>query len=577
MRGMTGREWVAPIVSEGDDILSHILDARGISEGDRADFLSPPAKQALPEPYQLMGMKEASTRLAEDVVRSRKIGIYTDYDADGATSAGVLGRWARNAGNGIHALVAPDRIRHGYGPNADLIRDMFDKGCETVYVLDSGTVAKPVFDQLTAEQRANIFVIDHHMPAGELPDIGAVVNPNRLDQRPGLGHLAAVGVTFLLCVAAQRNLINIGVAQKQSMRGVMDLLDYVAVGTVCDVVPLRGVNRAFVHHGMRMVSRDVSNPLGALLEAAGKKRSSPVVASDFGFVIGPRLNAEGRIGDSTAAARFLLETDAAVIAKTAKHLSEVNMKRQSMDKAATSAAIESADQHPESLVKIAVTEAHEGVVGISASKLKDRYDAPAMVLTTTPDGHLKGSARSVDGFNIGEAIHHAVDKNIVIKGGGHAMAGGLTVSPDKLDELRDHMDEEFRMSEAFRSERQSRFDAFLPPEMVSVDMRKRLDALEPFGRDNPQPRFVVSGTVRNVFIMSGKHVKASLEHDGHHLLDAIIWGGIGTPAGDMLGDSKGKKISVAGAIEVNQFNGRESLQMIVEDIQLSVGPELSLG
>lgn len=580
MRGMSGKAWRAPDVEPGADMLTHILRARGISEEDEQGFLNPKVKDALPEPDTLLGMREAAARLAEDVILDRKVGIYTDYDADGATSAGVLGRWLRMSGREHHRLAAPHRIEHGYGPNEGLINGMFDEGCDTVYVLDSGTAAAAVLDRLPEERRAALFVIDHHMPAGPLPSVGAVVNPNRPDQAPGMGHLAAVGVTFLLCVSAQRRLIRAGHAPRESMQDLMGLLDYVALGTVCDVVPLRGVNRAFVRLGIAKVSREASNPLGALLIAASKRPDAPVRSSDFGFTIGPRINAEGRIGEPDAAARFLLETDPVVISEMAQRLSATNSKRQAMEKGTTEAAVADAEMRPEDPVVIAVAEGHEGVVGISASRLKERFNAPAIVLTESKGGVLKGSARSVDGFNIGEAILKAADSGIIIKGGGHAMAGGVTLRPERLDDFRLHMAAAYRASPVWGEEPAASYDASLPAESFSVEMRKGLDAMEPCGRDNPEPRFIVKDArVGRVFLMSDKHVKAEIisETTGRKALDAIIWNGVGTPMGDTLAAASGEGIVIAGRLEINAYAGKEGLQMIVEDVLAPEAPEKALG
>lgn len=569
MQGINGNRWSSPNLGDDHNVLTHILRARGITADKEAAFLKPSLRDELPDPHTLLGMNVAAKRLSDDIAEHRKVGIFTDYDADGATSAGVLGRWLRMSGSDFHRLVVPDRIKHGYGPNADLINTMFDEGCESVYILDSGTAAANVLNSISEERRKRIYVIDHHMPSGVLPDVATVVNPNRIDQEPGLGHLAAVGVTFLLCVAAQRNLIQAGLASKESMNNLVSLMDYVAVGTVCDVVSLTRVNRAFVSAGIRQVSRSEDNPLGALLIACSKKADEPISASDFGFGIGPRINAEGRIGQSDSGARFLLETDPQLIKDGAAKLSLTNSRRQAMEKSTTATAVLDADTRPDALVVVAVAEGHEGVVGISASRLKDRYNAPAIVLTSSEGGNLKGSARSVDGFNIGEAIHHAADAGIIIRGGGHAMAGGLTLPETRLDDFRNFMNEAYKSSPAWGRDNVSFYDLSIPAHQVTVNMRRDPDALEPCGRDNPLPRLVITNAhVDEIFIMSGKHVKAKISSikTGTKALDAIIWNGVGTPLGDALASFEGRDVSLAGRVEINSYNGKESLQMMVEDV-----------
>ncbi len=586
MRGITGRAWAAPEVGKGEGLLTHILRSRGITVENEASFLTPKVKDALPDPDRLLGLPETAKRLAEDIRKGRKIGIYSDYDADGATSAGVLGRFIRDSGVPHHDLVIPDREEHGYGPHAGLLSKMFENGVETIYVLDSGTVATAIFAQLPEDQRRSIFVVDHHMPSGDLPDVGAVVNPNRKDQTPGLGHLAAVGVTFLLCIGAQRELIRSGDRPRESMQGLLGLLDYVALGTVCDVVPLVGVNRAFVYFGLKQINearKDAAydeTPIGALLVVSGKKRSDRITSSDFGFLVGPRINAEGRIGKSDAAALYLLETDPGRITAGAERLNATNIQRKDMEKSATEGAVADAQGRKADYTIVAVTEGHPGVVGISASRVKDLFNKPSIVLTTGADGMLKGSARSIDGFNIGEAIHDAVHHGLILKGGGHGMAGGMTLRPDQLEGFRKHMHEAALNSDFGRLGANMNYDAILPVSAISVPILKALDALQPCGRENPEPAFVlrdaIVGGPKDRRIMSGKHVKVQLFAEGSRrkCLDAIIWNGVGTPMGDQLAAAEdGDRLTIAGRLSINVWNDSESLQMIVEDILHDAKPE----
>lgn len=579
MRGVSGSTWTAAEAIPGESLLTQILRARGITAEAEENFLRPTIRDALPDPDVLLGMRAAAGHLARCVLEGRNIGIYSDYDADGATSAGVLGRWIRTMNGRLAALVVPDRMEHGYGPNAGLITGMFEGGCDAVFILDSGTVASATLNPLPKEMRENIFVIDHHMPAGPVPDIGAVVNPNLKEQAPGYGHLAAVGVTFLLCLGAQRELVRSGHLPKSSMQDLAELLDYVAIGTVCDVVPLVGVNRAFVYHGLRRVKRVETNPIGALLKVAGKDLSKPVTHTDCGFVIGPRLNAEGRIGRSDAAARFLLMTDPAEIRAEAETINRTNTERKAQGEAVTATALEDAKTRIGGHAVVAVTQGHPGIVGISASRVKDETGLPSVVLTEIAPGVLQGSARSVDGFNIGEAIHHAVDKGLLIKGGGHAMAGGVTIREENLDAFREHLDAAARESDFGRNGITSNFDLVIPADAVSLAMVKSLSALAPCGRENPDPSFVLRDAKlgREAYVMSGKHLKIGVfTEDGRKkILDAIIWGGVGTPVGEWLRSHAGQTVTLAGEIAINVYNDKESLQMIVSDIRADAEPEVS--
>ena len=566
--GLSGRKWSIVSVFDRRDPLSPLLKKRGITPEMMDGFMNPKIRDMLPDPHVLNDMDKASKALSELIMSGKRIGIYSDYDADGATSAGVLGRWVRMAGGKLGSVVIPDRKEHGYGPNADLISQMFEEGDEAVFILDSGTVASSVLNSLKASLRERIFIIDHHMPSGELPEVAAVVNPNREDQDPGWGHMAAVGVTFLLCVGAQREIIRSGKADKSSMASLMELLDYVAIGTVCDVVPLTGINRAFVSHGLTRINTSEDNPIGAILSLAGKK-DDEVSSSDCGFIIGPRLNAEGRIGRSDAAAKHLLATDPEIILSGAKAMNDMNVKRQGLEKAATEEAIEQADGMPDSAVMICVTSGHEGVVGISASRIKERYSRPAIVLTDVGGGILKGSARSYDGFNIGDAIHHAVDAGLLIKGGGHGMAGGMTLHSDKIEQFRTFMDEELSRSEFGQTGPIAHYDMEIREEDATLATKKLFDSMKPFGRSNEEPSFVLrDATIGDVRVLSDKHVKATIvsSRGGKKLLDAILWGGVGTPSGDNIVQSKGKKITLAGRLDINRWNDREYLQLIIDDV-----------
>lgn len=576
MRGLSGARWETSIMREDESVLDQILESRGISGAAREAFLNPRIKDALPDPFFLSGMEAASGILADAILKGENVGIYSDYDADGATSAGVLGRWLRMMGQDPHDVVIPHRTEHGYGPHAGLLAEMFESGMDKGFILDSGTVASSVLNTLPKSQRKALVVIDHHMPSGDIPDIAAVVNPNLTDQKPGLGHLAAVGVTFLLCVAAQRELVKVGHLPQSSMQSLMELLDYVAIGTVCDVVPLVGVNRAFVHHGLQRIQRTETNPIGALLKAAGRSLDAPVQSSDCGFVIGPRLNAEGRIGDPRAAAHFLLETDPDLIRESAARLQQTNDKRKGMEKTATETAIEDAENFQTAHAVVAVAEGHVGVVGISASRLKDRYNKPSVVLTRVRDGVLQGSARSVDGFNIGEAIHEAVDAGLLIKGGGHAMAGGVTIEEKNLDAFRAHLDDASARSDFGKNGVSTSYDLVLGMKDVSVGLLDSLKKLEPCGRENPEPRFVLKDArIKDVRTMSDKHIKLFIPSPerGKDSLDVLMWNGIGTELGNRLLASKDEVLTLAGRFEINSYAGKDKVQMIVEDVLASSGPD----
>lgn len=574
MIGMSGAKWQAEDIKRDQDLVDQILDARGLMGPARDLFLSPKEKDVFTDPSQFVDMDQAAKALAEAVLTKKRTAIYSDYDADGATSAGVLGRWLRKVGSGVHDLVVPHRIENGYGPNEGLIREMFDSGTERLFILDSGTVATGALNPLPESDRREIFVIDHHMPSGALPDVGAVVNPNREDQKPGFGHLAACGVTFLLCVGAQRELVRKGVLPKESMRDLLELLDYVAIGTVCDVVPLVGINRAFVSAGIKRINTSPDTPIGALLAEAGRDLSKPITAKDFGFVIGPRLNAPGRIGDSCLASRFLLETDPVEVRRMAKEIEKINADRKTQGEMVTEIAMEQAAVHERPNSCVVVSKGHVGLVGVSAGRMKERLNKPSIVLTELEPGILVGSARSMDGFNIGEAIHEAAHDGILITGGGHAMAGGLRLHVKDLDAFRDRLEERARLSDFGMNGFANEFDLRLSVRDVSVEGIERLSCLQPCGRSNPEPKFIMSGIkILEVKQMSGKHIKLVLDHGRGKKLDAILWNGVGTAMGDRITSSETDELTLAGRFEINEFRDKKSVQMIIEDVLADEVPQ----
>lgn len=512
-KGVSGRRWkfMAPPPDEMDTMIrggvygpvAKILSGRGVKAADAAWFLDPKISQSIPPSGTFPGMTEAVELFSDAVMRNARIGIWTDYDCDGATSAATLGRFLRMCGHEDFVIRVPDRISEGYGPNRPGIDDLFEeKQCDTVFVLDSGTVATGVFNPMPAERRARIAVIDHHLPGDTLPEIAAVVNPNRKDQAPGLGHLCAAGVTFFFCIEAVKELSRRGhiFPVRPNMT---DLLDIVALGTVADVVPLTGVNRAIVTRGLRVMNDNPCVSIQELLFACGiepkKKFGKKADAYTCGFMLGPRINAEGRIGDASAGTRLLLETNREKARKMALALNDVNRERQMMEQSVTQRAREYVEQKDkeyggdqENRIRIAVIpDAHEGIVGISAARIKESFNAPAIVLTRDEHGNLKGSARSVPGFSIGEAIHKAHDAGIILKGGGHGMAGGLTLEAHKVDELERFINREIAESEYGRVGVFEEFDAMIDPEELTLDMIRQMESLQPFGTGNPNPRIVI--------------------------------------------------------------------------------------
>lgn len=585
-RSFRNRSWQEPAFSDAEvealvafganALTAPILAARGFAPETVGDFVAPTIRGLLPNPSFFVDMDRAADRLAAAIVGGETLAIWSDYDVDGATSAATLGRFLRDCGRPDFMLHIPDRITEGYGPNADGLARLHDAGASLVCVLDSGTTA---FEPLEAARARglDVVVIDHHAAEETLPPAVALVNPNRLDQEPGYNHVCAAGMTFIFCVAVNLRLRQRGWFDGEDGRparspDLMGYLDLVALGTICDVVPLTTLNRAFVMRGLPILTERRLPGVSALAEIAGC--ADEIDARACGFALGPRINAGGRIGEADAGARLLLAQDAGEAELLASTLDELNRDRQEMEKACTAAALEQCrdDFVPGETRKlaIAVTDAHEGVVGISAARLKEALDAPAFVLAPTPEGELKGSGRSVSGFDLGAAIIAARKAGLLIKGGGHAMAGGITLDPARLDEFVAFMNAAIDASEYASTGVVSRIDNVLALPRATVGLADAVQALAPFGMGNPTPRFMIAGVLlADIRILKDVHIKCVFEvpelGPAGPRIEAPVWNAVGTPFGDALTAARGQVVDILGSLEVNEWRGVRRIQLKLED------------
>lgn len=547
---------------------SFIMAGRGIEAAQAADFLDPRLKTFLPNPSIFKDMDTAAARLANAIMNNEKVAIWSDYDVDGATSGAILGRFLKETGMEDFVLYIPDRISEGYGPNADGMAQLKDQGVDLVCVLDAGTTAfEPL--QAAADMDLDVVVIDHHMAEETLPAAVAVVNPNRQDQEEGYGHVCAAGMTFLFTVAT-----NV-VLRKAGRKGIdlMPLVGLVALGTVCDVVPLTGLNRAFVARGLPILSKRDFPGVEALAEAAAIEGDIDV--GHCGFGLGPRINAGGRIGDSTLGARLLMTDSMSEATGIAATLDTLNRERQDMEKAATAEAIAQlegklvAGESRE--LALAIVEAHEGIIGISAARVKEAFDTPSFVLAPGEGGLLKGSGRSVPGFDLGEAVVAARQEGILVKGGGHAMAAGLSIEEDKVETFIAFVNARIAQSAYANTGVLVKLDAALDLDDLSVDVVESLEKLGPFGMGHPTPRVLLRNVrVQDVRVLKDKHLKIRLgSTTGKGRVDGPLWNCVGTPFGDAIQAMNGEAVDVACALEVNTWQGRSSVQLRIEDIRIS--------
>ena len=582
-RSVCGRRWRlrAADVSEGQaiaarlalpEIVGRLLAQRGIDHDEAPGFLAPRLRDQLPDPSQLRDMEVAAARLVHAVREGETIAVFGDYDVDGATSAALLVRFFAAVGGRTRVYV-PDRLREGYGPKTPALLRLHEEGARVVVTVDCGTNAHLPLAEAAAAG-LEVIVVDHHVAEPLLPRATAIVNPNRLDEESPHGALAAVGVAFLLVVAVNRALRRAGwYAAGRAEPDLMGWLDLVALGTVCDVVPLAGLNRAFVAQGIKVAKRSDNPGLAALTAVAGV--NEPLDAYHLGFTLGPRVNAGGRVGAADLGAQLLATDDRVLAADLAQRLDTHNRERRDIEARTLDAAVAMLEAAPQSpvLVFAAAENWHPGVIGIVAARLKERYERPACVVALA-DGVGKGSGRSIAGLPLGPAVIAARQAGLLINGGGHAMAAGFTVAAEKLDALREFLVE--RLGDGADPERlmpELRVDALLALAAARAELLGHIDRLAPFGAGNPEPRFVLPGVrVAHAELVGSGHLRCALADPlDTTRLRAIAFRVAGTPLGQFLAETRGAAIHVAGHLRRDSWRGGDAVQLAIDDAAPAIG------
>jgi single-stranded-DNA-specific exonuclease len=560
---LRGNRWSVPTEFEGvdaDDALflpKQVALLRGTPPSALESFFRPLLKTNMPDPSTLRDMDAATVRIARAVRAQETIGLLGDYDVDGAASTATMLRWLRAAGHREALYYIPDRIREGYGPNPGAVDAIADAGASLLVVLDSGTLAHGPIAHARA-RGMDVVVVDHHEPSRTMPLPDAlVVNPKRPDDVSGLRDLCTAGLAFMLAVSLNRLLRDEGYFQEAGIPvpDPMDLIGLAALGTVADVVPLTGLNRALVVQGLPKLDRIPG--IRALVEETGEDKFTPRTA---GFVFGPCINAAGRI-DDTRLGTLLLASDEP---DETRRLREINAQRQEMQKEMVETAVAravSAEFANDPVVVIENPEWHPGIVGLVAARVREATDKPAVVV-----GEFgKGSCRSVDGFDVGSAIIRAREGGLLIAGGGHRMAAGLTIEAGRIDELR-----RFLCAEAFDFRRPpTEVDLVAEAGTTSVDAIAPLEALEPYGAGNQQPSVaVIGGVARRVKVLKERHVKLILEGP-EGTTEAILFNGIGTRLGDALAASEGLRVDLLGRVAVDEYLAQPRVQIKIDDAMIA--------
>jgi single-stranded-DNA-specific exonuclease len=538
------------------EILARFISQRCPKDTSPELFLTPKLRDFLPNPQRLIDMKKAVDRLISALEKKEKITIFGDYDVDGATSTSLLMRYLMHIGANVNFYI-PDRVKEGYGPSESAFDSLKKDQTDLVITVDCGTAAiAPLFH--AKKIGLDSIIIDHHIPEKTLPECIALINPNRTDDTSGYGYLCAAGVTFLFLVSLQSEL-------KKTHKNLPDLrlfLDLVALGTVCDVVPLKGLNRAFVQQGLAVLNKQLNPGIKALCHVAGIEEKC--TSYHLGYILGPHINAGGRIGKSTLGTELLTASSTESALPIAQTLNQLNQQRKNIEAKALDQALEMSKESEESSVLcLGSDEWHPGIIGIVAGRLKEKLHKPVFIIAFDETGCGKGSGRSIPGVNLGGLVQKAKDSGILIKGGGHAMAAGLSVEKNKVSELQRLFNDHVSSSEMPPLE----IDVSLSIQGATIDIVRLIDRAGPFGSENPSPIFMIPNCqIIKPTIRGEKHVSCFLRSEDGKSLEAISFNVVGGPLEEILLKPGTKYFHIAGSLKVDTWQGRVKAKFYIEDI-----------
>jgi single-stranded-DNA-specific exonuclease len=573
------REMAAMAIAQAQglpELLGRVLAARGAEPNTVEAFLDPSLRTLLPDPTRLQDMARAAERFANAIRAGEKIAVFGDYDVDGASSVALIERFLRAHGQTC-ATYIPDRLREGYGPSAAALTGLAEEGASLILTVDCGTTSEAAIVAANAAG-VEVIIIDHHQADEALPPAFAVVNPNRQDDLSGQGHLAAAGVVFLFLVATLGVLRRDSFYDGKSEPNLLGLLDLVALATVCDVVPLKAVNRAFVAQGLKVLRHRKNAGLRALADTS-RLDEAPTTYS-LGFVLGPRINAGGRVGDSGLGARLLASDDEVEARGIAEKLEALNTERKAIEEtmldeafAHAEASLEATPDQP--LLFLGAEGWHKGLIGLVAGRIADRFQRPTFVMAFEPDGTATGSARSLPSVDLGEVVRLAAQEGLFIKGGGHAMAAGFTLDRAKHDAalafLQSHLAQAVVKATATR---QLAIDGALSARGATMELTELLDRAGPYGAGHPQPRFVFPAHRVTRLRRMGQtqaHLRCTLVAPDGGRIDAVAFRIGGTPIADLFAQKEGMPLHVAGHLSRSSWQGRDRVELIIEDAATPCG------
>jgi single-stranded-DNA-specific exonuclease len=551
-----------------DEIVAKLLSIRKIKKEEINFFLNPSIKNSLPNPYSLNDMQKAIDRTISCIISNEKVGIFGDYDVDGATSTAILGNYFR-ALNLPYEIYIPDRQKEGFGPNEKGFDYLIENGSKLIFTVDCGTLSYLPIEYANTK-KIDVIVIDHHQSEINLPKAHSIVNPNRFDDRSELNYLCAAGVCFMFLVALNKRLRenNWFINKSINEPDLLNFLDLVSLGTICDVVPLVNLNRAFVNQGLKIVNQKKNLGLKTLIEISEIENN--LTSYHLGYVLGPRINAGGRVGKSTHGAKLLLNDDSKDAFKISSELNNYNKERQLLEKELLKDIMDKDYGLTDEPVIVLYGENwHEGIIGIIAARIKEKYNKPTFIISTK-SGLGKGSARSIYGFDIGTAVIAAVQNKILIRGGGHKMAAGFTLDTDKIIEFKNFLIRKFKsININLESKKNIFYDTEISPSAINIDFYEKINVLSPFGSGNPEPKFVIKN-VRplNSKIVGEKHIKSVFEGSDSSVFKTITFNCVDNELGSYLLKKNIKNFNILGKLSLNEWRGQKNVEFIIDDISV---------
>ncbi len=580
---ITGKKWILKDFNQTDieylkdnylldEMTSRLLSIRKIDKSEIQTFLNPAIKNVLPNPDVLKDMEKSTERTCKSILNKEKIGVFGDYDVDGATSVALIGSYLKLLKHPFETYI-PDRAKEGYGPSVFGITELISKNCKLIFTVDCGTLSFNPIKEL--KSKTDIIVLDHHQSEIKLPEAYSIINPNRHDDKSNLNYLCAAGVCFMFLISLNRKLRKNNWFKKNNIKepDLINFLDLVSLGTICDVVPLIGLNRALVKQGLKVLNYKKNLGIKTLLDVCNI--DADISTYHLGFVIGPRINAGGRVGKCSHGTNLLLEDDPKKTFKIASELNLYNLERKELEKNLMEKIQKKyTDLTNDPVLVLEGENWHEGVIGIIAARLKDKYNKPVIIISKK-DKIGKASARSIQGFDIGSYIIAAAQENLLIKGGGHKMAGGFTISSSMIDKFKDFIIRKYVTKNIDLSKKKTiLIDSEIAPSAVNLEFYDKINFLSPFGSGNPEPIFVINKIKKiNSTIVGDKHIKSIFVGEDGTFIKSISFNSIDNELGSFLLKKDNKIVNIAGKLSLNDWRGKKNVEFIIDDISVNKNNE----